>query len=160
MAIKHYLDDIPNTEDRVYIITTSEDGTSTIRDVTEYAQVGSNFGAKDVNEVCVLECGYSKSGTVHALVTDNIGSENVKFFATSAFSRGDTFTFNGEVVTARTTDGKGLDTNFFVANTVVECFRKDNVLYFSSSGSSIVDDTTGISYRLGMDDGRMYIKED
>ena len=159
MAVKHYVDEIPSSEGRVYIITTNG-GKSTITDVTEYEQIGSGFGARDVNTSCVLECNYTKEGTVHTLTTENKGSENIKFFATSAFVRGDTFTFNGAVVTAQTTDGKALDTNFFIANTIVECFRKGEVLYFGNPGKSIVDDSTGVSYHFGMDNGQMYIEED
>ena len=159
MAVKHYVDDIPVSEGRVYVITTSG-GKSTIKDVTEYEQKGSSFGAGDVNCIGVLECNYSKEGAVHVLTTKNVLSENIKFFATSGFTRGDTFTFNGDAVTARTVDGKELDTNFFVANSIVECFRKDNGLFFSSSGKSIVDDTTGLTYHFGMDNGYTYIEED
>ena len=159
MAVKHYVDDIPITDSRVYVITTV-DGKSTIKDVTEYEQVGSSFGAGDVNTSCVLECNYSKSGTIHHLTTENTTSENIKFFATSPFVRGDTFRFNGVDVVAQTSDGKVLDTNFFIANTIVECFRRNNTLYFGSSGQSIVDDSTGVSYHLGLDNGQMYIEED
>ena len=159
MAIKHYVDEIPSTDVRTYRIEINGDK-STITDTTTYEQVGTTFGAADVNSTCVLECNYSKIGTVHTLTTENTSSENIKFFATSAFTKGDTFRFNGVIVTARTTDGKELDTNFFVANTIVECFRKDKILYFGNSGQSIVDDSTGISYHLGMDNGQMYIEED
>lgn len=159
MAVKHYVDDIPTSEGRVYVITTSY-GKSTIRDATEYEQKGSSFGAGDINCIGVLECNYSKKGTVHALTTENVLSENIKFFATSAFTRGDTFTFNGVAVTARTTDGKELDTNFFVANSIVDCFRKNNTLYFGSLGKSIIDDTTGVAYHFGIDGGKLYIEED
>ena len=133
---------------------------SKITDTTVYEQVGSGFGASDVNSTCVLECNYTKVGTVHKLTTENAGSENVKFFATSAFTKGDSFTFNGVSIIARTTDGKDLDTNFFVANTIVECFRKDGMLYFGNSGKSIVDDTTKVSYHFGIDNGLLYIEED
>lgn len=159
MAIKHYVDEIPATNARTYRIHIDGDK-STITDTTTYEQVGTTFGAADVNSTCLLECNYSKSGKAHNLTTENISSENIKFFATSAFKKGDTFTFNGKTVTARTTDGKALDTNFFIANTIVECFRKGDVLYFGSQGKSIVDDSTGMSYHFGMDNGRMYIEED
>ena len=159
MAVKHYVDEIPSSGGRVYVIATNN-GKSTITDVTEYEQIGSGFGASDVNSGCILECNYSKSGTVHSLTTENTSSENIKFFATKAFTRGDTFTFNGSAMTAQTTDGKPLDTNFFIANTIVECLRKANVLYFGSPSKSIVDDATGVAYRLGMENGNMYIEED
>lgn len=159
MAVKHYVDEIPSTGVRTYRIEIDGDK-STITDTTVYEQVGTPFGAGDVNSACVLECNYSKSGTVHKLTTENTRSENIKFFATSAFTRGDTFTFNGVTVTARTTDGKELGTNFFIANTIVECFRKDETLYFGSSSKSITDDTTGVSYHFGIDNGLLYIEED
>ena len=159
MAVKHYVDEIPPSTGRTYYINV-DGNKSKITDTTTYEQVGSGFGARDVNSTCVLECNYSKSGTVHELTSENTSSENVKFFATSAFTKGDTFTFNGVTVTARTIDGKKLDTNFFVANTIVECFRKDDVLYFESSSESIVDDTTGESFRFGIDNGILYIEED
>ena len=159
MAVKHYVDEIPPSTGRTYSIDAN--GTnSKITDTTVYEQVGSGFGASDVNSTCVLECNYSKSGKVHKLTTANTNSENIKFFATSGFERGDTFTFNGIAFTARTIDGKELDTDFFVANTVVECFRKDGVLYFGSLGKSIVDDTTGATFHFGIDNGLLYIEED
>ena len=159
MAVKHYVDEIPSTEGRTYRINLDGDK-STITDTTSYEQVGTAFGAADVNSACVLECNYSKSGTVHNLTTENTSSENIKFFATSAFRGGDTFTFNGSIVTARTLDGKPLNTNFFIENTIVECFKKGNVLYFGGSGQSITDDTTGVSYHFGIDNGLLYIEED
>lgn len=159
MAVKHYVDEIPPSTGRTYYIGIN--GTnSKITDTTVYEQKGSGFGASDVNSTCVLECNYIKSGTIHKLTTENTSSENIKFFATSAFTKGDTFTFNGVAITARTADGKELSTNFFVANTVVECFRKDDILYFGSSGKSIVDDTTKVSYHFGIDNGLLYIEED
>lgn len=159
MAVKHYVDEIPPSTGRTYYIGINGNN-SKITDTTVYEQVGSGFGAGDVNSACVLECNYAKVGMVHKLTTENTSSENVKFFATSAFTKGDMFTFNGVVVTARTIDGKELDTNYFVSNTVVECFRKDGVLYFGSSGKSIVDDTTNVTYHFGIDNGRLYIEED
>ena len=159
MAVKHYVDEIPPATGRTYYIDVNGNN-SKIQDTTEYVQTGSGFGAKDVNSTCVLECDYTKVGKVHNLTTENTSSENVKFYATSAFIKGDTFTFNGVAVTARTTDGKELDTNFFTANTVVECFRKDGILYFVNSSKSIVDDSTGVSYHFGIDNGMLYIAED
>ena len=159
MAVKHYVDEIPPSTGRTYRIETDGE-TSKIIDVTEYERVGSGFGESDVNSVCVLECNYAKSGTIHQLTTENRNSENIKFFATAPFNRGDTFTFNGTAVTAQTTDGMALGTNFFKANSIVECSRRGNVLYFGSSNRSVVDDNTGKAYRFGMENGNMYIEED
>ena len=159
MAVKHYVDEIPPSTGRVYRIET-DGNTSKIVDITDYQQVGTGFGAADVNSACVLECNYAKSGTVHKLTTENKTSENVKFFATANFNKGDTFTFNGVAVTAQATDGLPLGTGFFKANTIVECRKRGSVLYFGGSNRSIVDDTTGIAYRVGIENGNMYIEED
>ncbi len=159
MAVKHYKDEIPPSSGRVYQITTNG-STSTITDVTRYSQEGSGFGAADVNAVCVLECNYSKKGNVHALTTQNTTSENIKFFATFDYKRGDTFTFNGVTVAAKTVDGFALDNGFFKANALVECFMENNVLYFPGQSKTIKDDTDGTAYRVGIDNGRLYIEED
>ena len=158
MAVKHYVDEIPPSTGRVYRVET-DGSTSKITDVTDYQQVGTGFGANDVNVACVLECNYAKSGTVHNLTTENTASENIKFFATAAFNKGDTFTFNGATVIAQTTDGQALCKNFFRANTIVECNRRGNVLYFGSSNRSIADDTNGKAYYIGIENGNMYIEE-
>lgn len=158
MAIKHYLDDIPSLSERVYRIETNGN-VSKIIDVTEYEQKGSTFGAGDVNKACTLECDYRKDGNTHRLTTPNETSENIKFFATEPFNKGDTFTFNGKTVVAQTTDGQALSTNFFIANTVVECQKKGDVLYFAGSIKSIMDDVMGVEYRFGIENGMMYMEE-
>lgn len=159
MAVKHFVDEIPPSTGRVYRVETTANG-SKITDITNYEQTGSGFGAGDVNSSCVLECNYAKNGNIHALTTPNVNSENIKFFATAAFDKGDTFTFNGVAVTAQTTDGQGLNPNFFKANTVVECSKRGNVLYFGGGNRSIADDTNGKTYRVGVENGRMYIEEE
>lgn len=98
--------------------------------------------------------------TVHQLVTQNATSENIKFFATANYNRGDTFTFNGVAVTAKTVDGFALDNGFFKANTLVECFMENSVLYFAGQSKTIKDDTDGTAYRVGIDNGKLYIEED
>ena len=159
MAVKHYVDEIPPSTGRVYRIET-DGNTSKIVDITDYEQAGSGFGAADVNSSCVLECNYAKNHGFHELTTKNGNSENIKFFATADFNKGDTITFNGVPVTALATDGLPLCTGFFKANTIVECRKRGSVLYFGGSNRSIVDDTTGIAYRVGIENGNMYIEED
>lgn len=156
MAVKHYVDEIPPSTGRVYEIT-PDGNKSRIEDVTEYEQEGTGFGANDVNCTCVLECNYAKSGTVHQLTTENTTSENIKFYATSTFYKGDTFTFNGKAVTAKTMDGLPLGNKFFTYYTIVECRKRGDVLYFANS-KSIGDDKTTASYRIGVEDGNMYIE--
>lgn len=158
MAIKHYVDEIPPSTGRSYRIVTNGN-TSKIIDETEYQQVGTGFGAMDVNKGCVLECTYSKNGTVHQLTTPNTTSENIKFFATSKFNRGDTFTFNGTPMVAQTMDGQALGVNFFRENSIIECRRRDNVLYFTSGSNNIIDDVTSVPYRIGIENGKLYIEE-
>ena len=157
MAVKKYVDEIPPSTGRTYEINGTK---STIKDTTVYEQEGTGFGAADVNSTCVLECNYTKSSTVHKLTTENTTSENIKFFATSGYVRGDTFTFNGAIVTAKTTNGEMLGTNFFVANTIVECRKRGNVLYFASASKSIPDDNSTSAYRIGIENGIMYIEEE
>jgi hypothetical protein len=159
LAVKHFVDEIPPSGGRTYQIVTNGT-TSTITDITQYQQEGTGFGSADVNATCVLECNYAKSGTVHQLTTQNATSENVKFFATAAYNREDTFTFNGTAIAAKTMDGAALDTNFFKANTLVECFVRGNALFFMGQSKSIKDDTEGTAYRLGIENGIMYIEED
>ena len=159
MAVKHYVDEIPPSGGRTYNITTSG-GKSTITDTTVYQQVGTTFGAADVNSTCVLECNYVKMGSLHYLTTGNTSSENIKFYATSDFHKGDIFNFNGEILSAKTSDGLELGEKFFVANTMVECRRRGNTLYFSAQSKSIFDFGTGDSYHFGFDNGLMYIEED
>lgn len=158
MAVKHYLDEIPPTTGREYEITTSG-RKSKIKDVTSYDQVGSGFGAADVNATCILECNYSKEGTVHLLTTDNVWTENIKFYTTFDYNSGDTFKFNGTPVVAKTTDGQALCSKFFVANTIVECKKKGTTLYFAGSSRFIEDDNTKVNYRLGIENGMLYVEE-
>lgn len=159
MAVKHYVDEVPPSSGRVYQITTNG-STSTITDVTRYQQEGSGFGSADVNAACVLECNYSKSGKTHQLVTQNTTSENIKFFATANYNRGDTFTFNGVTVSAKTVDGFTLDNGFFKANTLVECYMRNGVLYFMGRSRAVVDDTDPTNqFQIGMDDGLVYLDD-
>lgn len=128
MAVKHYVDEIPPYGGRTYKINGV---TSTVEDVTAYQQEGSGFGAADVNATCVLECNYTKNGTVHELTTQNTTTENLKFYTTAAYNRGDTFMLNGITLDAKTLGGHSLDTNFFQANTMVECFLRNGTLFFT-----------------------------
>lgn len=158
MAIKHYVDEIPPSTGRVYRIET-DGNVSKIIDETEYQQVGTGFGAMDVNKGCVLECDYRYSFDVHYLTTANTTSENIKFFATHRFDKGDTFEFNGTPMVAQTMDGHSLKDGFFAENSIVECIRRDNVLYFTSGSNNITDDVTSVPYRIGIDNGKLYIEE-
>lgn len=157
LAVKYYRDAIPPSTGRSYKINGVA---STIEDVTVYQQTGSSFGAADVNAACVLECEYSKSGNVHALTTSNKATENLKFFATSSYAKGDAFSLNGATVDAKTLDGNPLDTNFFRANSMVECFLRNGTLFFTGRNRAILDETSGAMYHFGIENGYLYVEED
>lgn len=159
MAVKHYVDEIPPSSGRVYQITTNG-STSSIVDVTAYQQEGSGFGASDVNATCVLECTYVKNNNTHQLITQNTTSENIKFFATTDYKRGDKFTFNGVAVDAKTVDGFALDNGFFKANSIVQCNMRNGVLYFMGRSRAVVDDTDPTNqFQIGMADGLVYLDD-
>lgn len=162
MASKKYQDEIAPASGRVYEIVPIPNGnTSRIMDVTEYEQVGSEFHAEDVNAACLLEADHAKSGTVHALTTPNVDTQNIKFRATAAYVKGDTFTLNGTACSAQTISGRPLESGYFKAGAMVRCLLSRGTLWFEGGAAPVlVDDTTGAVYLLGVKDGKLYIKED
>lgn len=162
MAVKHYMDDIVPADGRTYQIVDIQGGdTCHILDVTQYSQRGTEFHAADVNAGCLLETEYSKAGTVHKLVTPNEDTENIKFRATADYNKGDTFTLNGTAVDALTVSGRKLESGHFKSGAMVSCLLSRGTLYFEGSRAPvIVDDTTGAIFTLGIDNGKLYIKED
>lgn len=135
MSVKHYVDEIPPEDGRKYNITT-EGGESTIEDITVYEQEGTKFGSADVNAACILECNHAKSGTVHALTTENTTTENLKFTAVADYVQGDTFTLNGTAMTALMPDGNSLSGDFFKTGAVVFGFVSGTKIYFVGGGGS------------------------
>lgn len=162
MASKHYLDEIPPSGGRVYEIVDIPNGdTCHIHDVTEYEQVGTQFHAADVNAACLLEADHAKSGTVHVMTTPNTDTENIKFRATAAYVKGDTFTLNGTACPAQTISGRPLESGYFKAGAMVHCILSRGTLWFEGSRAPVlVDDTTGTVFTLGVNNGKLYIKED
>jgi hypothetical protein len=81
-------------------------------------------------------CTHTKTGNVHALVGD-ANADNLKFSATADFVDGDTFTFNGNKVEAKTADGEPVCSGVFATNSVVMCFvANDGTLFFKGGASS------------------------
>ena len=76
---------------------------------------------------------HSKSGTNHALVLLGGGS-NIKFVATAAFAKNDTFTINGRSVSVLLPNGKAPGNNFFVNGSVVIGLLEDNTLFLVGGG--------------------------
>lgn len=64
---------------------------------------------------------HSKVGTVHTLTRQGGKSPMFRFVATAAFAAGDTFTVDGQAVTATLPDGSGLSAGAFVINANVLC---------------------------------------
>lgn len=159
--IKKYQDEIPPVSGRVYGIESMDGDLSRIIDATQYLQAGVEFKAEDICATCLLECAYAHDGKVHALTTPNNSAENIKFYATSPYKRGDTFTFNGTPMVAITMDGYALDSNFFKAGCMVECRVRNGVLFFNSRSTAITDDTDpSASFRFGFENGHAYIEDD
>lgn len=130
MSVKHYVDEVAPASGRVYLIEDAGDGKSTITDVTDYTQAGTPFGASDVQDTCILECNYAKSGTIHQLTTDNTLTANIRFKATARFNGGDAITLNGTTMTAKLCNGSDLPDGCFVENSVVTCYKDGNNLWF------------------------------
>lgn len=76
---------------------------------------------------------HAKSGTTHALTLLGGGS-NVKFVATAAYAKNDTFTVNGDAVTVMLPNGKAPGNNFFVSGSVVIGFLSNSTLFLVGGG--------------------------
>lgn len=113
-----------------------------------------------IQKIRITDCEYSKRGTVHALVTDNPSVENIKFFATASYQRGDSFTLNGNAVSVKTLDGQSPDTGYFRENVMVYGMLKDSVLYFTGRSDVISDDTDVRSrFKIGIENGYLYMED-
>lgn len=64
---------------------------------------------------------HSRVGSVHTLTRQGGKSPMFRFVATAAFAAGDTFTVDGQAVTAALPDGSGLSAGAFVINANVLC---------------------------------------
>ena len=71
-----------------------------------------------------------KSGSVHVITRVNTDVTTFKFVATSDYVAGETFTLDGEQVTAYTTDGSPLATNAYRIGAVVLVSISGSVMYF------------------------------
>ena len=76
---------------------------------------------------------HSKTGTNHALVLLGGGS-NIKFVATAAFAKNDTFTINGRSVSVLLPSGKAPGNNFFVSGSVVIGLLEEDTLFLVGGG--------------------------
>lgn len=72
-------------------------------------------------QAAVCTATHTKVGTVHTLARGGGKSPMFRFVATAAFSAGDTFTVDGQAVTAVLPSGGGLTSGAFVVNSNVLC---------------------------------------
>ena len=131
MAVRHYVDEVAPSGGRVYAITDASGSEyKHITDMTEYVTEGTAWGAGDVQDNCLLECNHSKTGTVHALTTENTLSVNIRFTATAAWESGDALTFNGTSMSCKLKNGESLPNGAWESGAVVTCYKAGNTLYF------------------------------
>lgn len=88
---------------------------------------------------------HSKVGSVHTLTRQGGKSPMFRFVATAAFAAGDTFTVDGQAVTAALPDGSGLSAGAFVINAnVLCCLVGTQLTVYTVAGAGSVDaDTLG-----------------
>lgn len=72
-------------------------------------------------QAAICTATHSKVGTVQTLTRQGGKSAMFRFVATAAFADGDTFTVDGQAVTAVLPDGSGLGAGAFVINSNVLC---------------------------------------
>lgn len=87
---------------------------------------------KAISDKAVGNATELKTGTVHALsrLTADADRDVFTFRATSAFTAGDTFTLDGEQVSALTVAGEQLSTNCFIIGSTVLVAKRDTLLTF------------------------------
>ena len=97
----------------------------------------------DNQQAAICTATHSKVGTVHTLTRQGGKSPMFRFVATAAFAEGDTFTVDGQAVTATLPDGSGLSAGAFVINSnVLACLVGTQMTVYTVSGDSAVDAAT------------------
>ena len=91
-----------------------------------------------------------KSGTIHAITRANQNQSSFKFRATSNFVAGDTFTVDGNVVTALNVNGSSLAGGCFIIGSEVLCSLVSSQLTIIGTyvpiASDVAFDDTNVSY--------------
>lgn len=86
---------------------------------------------------------HSKVGSVHTLTRQGGKSPMFRFVATAAFAVGDTFTVDGQAVTAALPDGSGLSAGAFVINAnVLCCLVGTQLTVYTVAGAGSLDAAT------------------
>lgn len=119
------------------------EGTDLVNPLTD---IFPNFESQDTDLKNVSNCSIGtatelKTGTVHALTRDDSDKDVFKFTATSNFTAGDTFTVDGDQVSALTTAGEQLQTGCYIIGSEVLVLKKGTLLtmYVSSDNATTLD---------------------
>lgn len=94
-------------------------------------------------QAAICTAAHSRVGTVHTLTRQGGKSPMFRFVATAAFVAGDTFTVDGQAVTAALPDGSGLSEGAFVINAnVLCCLVGTQMTVYTVAGVGTVDAAT------------------
>ena len=94
-------------------------------------------------QAAVCTATHSRVGTVHTLTRDGGKSPMFRFVAAAAFVAGDTFTVDGQAVTATLPDGSSLSAGAFVINAnVLACLVGTQMTVYTVPGAGAVDAAT------------------
>ena len=88
-------------------------------------------------EASVTNATHNKSGTLHAIVRAAAGVPVLRFTATGDFRTGDTFTVDGQNVTARLPDGTSLPDYAFRINSNIIAIQAGGILTIVTNGASV-----------------------
>lgn len=97
----------------------------------------------DNQQAAICTATHSKVGTVQTLTRQGGKSAMFRFVATAAFAAGDTFTVDGQAVTATLPDGSGLSAGAFVINSnVLACLVGTQMTVYTVAGAGALDAAT------------------
>ena len=125
------------------------EGTDLVNPLTD---IFPNFESQDTDLKNVSDCSIGtatelKTGTVHALTRDDSDKNVFKFTATSNFTAGDTFTVDGDQVSALTTAGEQLQTGCYIIGSEVLVLKKGTLLtMYVSTDNAITLEGHSASY--------------
>lgn len=90
----------------------------------------------DNQQAAICTATHSKVGTVQTLTRQGGKSAMFRFVATADFAAGDTFTVDGQAVTAKLPDGSGLSAGAFVINSnVLACLVGTQMTVYTVAGA-------------------------
>ena len=97
----------------------------------------------NIQQSAICTATHSRAGTVQTLTRQGGKSPMFRFVATAAFAQGDTFTVDGQAVTATLPDGTALSAGAFVINAnVLCCLVGTQMTVFTVAGAGSLDAAT------------------